>query len=247
VHSVAQCVFRADHAVGFDGHLELVEVGALSHASGRHGVSHTADRREAGVHNDATDGLLGIVVAEGANVTRLVAAAGFNANLQVELAAGEVGNHVVGVENGHVVRQIEVAGSHGTHAGLLQAQHDIFTAAFELEDDSLEVQENVHNVFDDAVNLGVFVHDAHDLSFGRSVADHGGQKDAAKGVAERVAVAAFKRLERDDGKVGVLFVDDGFDRGRLQERSIGHCVKIPIQYPRLVTPIRLTVTFKKVP
>ena len=143
--------------------------------------------------------------------------------------------------------QIKVTGRHRAHAGLLQTKHDVFAPAFKLEDDALEVQENVHNVFDDAVDLGVFVHDAHDLSFGRSIAHHGRQKDAAQSVAERVAVAAFKRLERDDGKVGVLFVDDGFDRSRLQERSIGHCVKIPIQYPRLVTPIRLTVTFKKVP
>ena len=69
------------------------------------------------------------------------------------------------------------------------------------------------------------MHDAHDLRFGGSVAHHGGQKDAAQRVAECVTVAAFERLERDDGKVGVLFVDDGFDRGRLQERSIGHCEK----------------------
>ena len=69
------------------------------------------------------------------------------------------------------------------------------------------------------------MHDAHDLSFRGSVAHHGGEKNAAQGVAERVAVAAFERFERDDGKVGVLFVDDGFDRGRLQERSIGHSWK----------------------
>ena len=66
------------------------------------------------------------------------------------------------------------------------------------------------------------MHDADDARLRGSVAHHGGQKDAAQGVAERVAVAAFKRLKRDDGKVGVLLVDNGFNRRRLQERGVCH-------------------------
>ena len=61
-----------------------------------------------------------------------------------------------------------------------------------------------NDVFENAVDLGVFVNDARDLDFRRRKADHGAQKDAAERIAERVAVAAFERFERDDGAVRIV-------------------------------------------
>ena len=150
---------------------------------------------------------------------------------------------MLGVENRDVVRQFEVGGGHGTGTGLGQTQHHVLTAAFELEDHALEVEQNVDHVFDDAVDLGVFVNDADNGGFGRGIAHHRGEQDAAQRIAERVTVAALKGFERNDGKVGVLFVDDGFDRRRLQERRVSH-VNFLFQYPRLVTPIRLKTVGK---
>jgi hypothetical protein len=42
----------------------------------------------------------------------------------------------------------------------------------ELEDDALQVQQEVDNVFTQPVNGGVFMYHAGDLNFGRGIADH---------------------------------------------------------------------------
>ena len=100
-----ESVFRRDHAVCFNRHLELIEVGALRNARCRHGVRHTAHGREARIHHDAAQGVLAVVVAESTHVAGLIAAAGFHVNLHVEFAAGEVGDDVVGIQNRDVVRK----------------------------------------------------------------------------------------------------------------------------------------------
>ena len=223
-------VFGTNGAVGLDRHLELVEVGALGHAGGLNLIGNAEDRGEGGIHDDAADGSLGVVIAEGADVTRLVAAALFNLDLHFETTAGEVGDHVVGIDDGNVVGKIEVGGGHNAFAVL--AEHDgDFVAAVKLEDNTLEVEKDVNDVFENAVDLGVFVNDARDLDFRRRKADHGAQKDAAERIAERVAVAAFERFERDDGAVRIVFGKRDFDRGRLQKRGVSHSLR-SFAFPR---------------
>ena len=140
-----------------------------------------------------------------------------------------------GVENLNVVGEVEVAG--GDDAFAVLAEHDgDFVAAFELEDDALEVEEDVHDVFEDAVDLGVFVNDARNLRFRGSVADHRREENATERIAERVAVAAFERFERDDGTVGVVGVRTDVNHRGLQKSGACHG-DIPA-CPRFVTPIR---------
>ena len=129
------------------------------------------------------------------------------------------------------MRKLEIGSLDGTGAGLGQTQHHVFTAAFELKDHALEIQKNVDHVFDDAVDLRVFVHNADNGCFRRSVAHHGGQKNAAQRIAERMTVAALERFERNHGQIGVLFVDDGLNRRRLQERRVSHFLKISFSIP----------------
>ena len=129
---------------------------------------------------------------------------------------------MIGIQNLHVVRQFKVTGGDDAVAGLLQPQIHVLTTAFQLEDHAFEVKKDVHDVFDDAVDLGVFVHNTHDARFRGGITHHGAQEDAAKRVSERVAVAAFERFERDDREIGVLLVNHGFDGGRLQKRCICH-------------------------
>ena len=130
---------------------------------------------------------------------------------------------MVGIDDGNVVGKIEVGGGHNAFAVL--AEHDgDFVAAVKLEDNTLEVEKDV-------VDLGVFVNDARDLDFRRRKADHGAQKDAAERIAERVAVAAFERFERDDGAVRIVFGKRDFDRGRLQKRGVRHSLR-SFAFPR---------------
>ena len=75
-------------------------------------------------------------------------------------------------------------------------------AAVGLEEDFFEVQHDVGDILDHAVNGGEFVLGAFDLDGGDGGAFQGGEEDAAQGVADGVAVAGFKRLGEELG-VGV--------------------------------------------
>ena len=132
-----------------------------------------------------------------------------------------MGDDVVGIEDRHVVRKIKV-GSGDDAFAVLAEHHSDFLALFELEDDAFQIEKDVDHVFENAVDLGILMNDAGDLRFRGGKADHGGKKNAAQSIAERVAVAAFKRLERDDGTIGVLRINVNVDAGGLQESCISH-------------------------
>ena len=98
----------------------------------------------------------------------------------------------------------------GAFAFLAQDQRD-FVAVVQAEHHALQVQHDVDDVFLHAVDRRVLVQHAGDRHFGRRVADHRRQQHAAQRVAERVAVAALERLERDLGAVAAERLDvDGF-------------------------------------
>ena len=166
---------------------------------------------------------------EGANVAGLVAAALFDLDLHFKATARKMGDDVVGVDDRNVVRQFKVRGGDDTVAFLAQRERDVVTA-FKLEHHALEVEQDVHNVFEHTVDLRVFVNDTRDLRFGGRITDHGAQQDAAQSIPERVTVAAFERFERDDRAVRVGRIDIDFHRGGLQKSSISHVV-IPIAIP----------------
>ena len=147
MNGFTQSLFRIDSTVGFDRHHQLIEVGTLSHTSSANFVGHAADRAKGSIHDDTTDRGLGVVVTESAHITGLITAALFNLNLHVKLTVdSQVSNHVIRVNNGHVMRQIEVGSRHNTFRILMQRQRDFITA-FKLEDNALQIQKNVNNVF----------------------------------------------------------------------------------------------------
>ena len=63
-----------------------------------------------------------------------------------------------------------------------------------LEQDLLEVQDDVGDILDDAVDGGELVHRAIDLDGADGGAFEGGEEHAAERVADGVPVAGFKRL-----------------------------------------------------
>ena len=66
------------------------------------------------------------------------------------------------------------------------------------------------------------MHHAGNRGLCGSITDHGREQNATQRIAERMSVTAFERFERDNGNIGVLFVDDCFNVRRLQERCISH-------------------------
>ena len=117
---------------------------------------------------------------------------------------------MVGVDDLDVVRRLDVGGGDRAFAVLAQAQRD-FVAVVELEHHALEVQQDVDHVFLHAIDGGVLMQHAGDGHFGRRMADHGRQQDAAKRVAQGVAIAALEGLQRHFGAVRAQLLDvDGF-------------------------------------
>jgi hypothetical protein len=148
--------------------------------------------------------------------------------------ADKRGNHVAGVDDLDIVRRLDVGGGHQALAVLAQAQRD-FIAVVELEHHALEVEQHVDDVFLHAIDGRILMHHPGDGDFGRRMAGHGRQQDPAQGIAQRVAVTALERLERDFGAIGRhLFDVDGLGLEQIVQHSNF------LQYPRLVTPIRQT-------
>jgi len=142
---------------------------------------------------------------------------------------------VAGVDDFHVVRCLDVGGSHLAFTVLAQAQRD-FVTVVQLEHNALEVQQNVDHIFLHAIDGGVLVQHASNRDFRDGIADHGGQQHTTQGIAQGVTIAALERLQRDFGTVVADLLDvDGFGFQQLGLHPDSS------QYPRLVTPVRLGV------
>ena len=131
----------------------------------------------------------------------------------------EVRDDVVGVDDLHVVDRLDVARGDGAFPALLQGKQRLLPVVH-LQDNALQVQQEIHDVFLHAVECRVLVQHARDLDLGRSETGHGGQQGAPQGVAQGVAVAALERLHRELGVVrrNVLHVDDA----GLQKSDASH-------------------------
>ena len=131
--------------------------------------------------------------------------------MHIKFATGaQRGNHVVGVDDFNVVRGLNVFGIHHTLGIFAQAQRD-FVAVVQLKHHTLKVQQHVHHVFLHTVKRGVLVQHAGNRNLGWRVPNHRRQQHPAQGIAQRVAVAALKGLQRNPRTVGVQGFDlDGF-------------------------------------
>jgi hypothetical protein len=190
--------------------------GALFHARALHLVAHAAHRRERGVEQDRADGARVVLAARGG---RHVAAALLDLDGHVDLAAlREVGDDMVRVDDLDVVRLLDVGGRDRAGRGLLQLERGL-RAVVQLHHHALEVQDDVDDVLLHAFDGGVLVQHAGDLHLGGGIAGHRGEQDAAKRVAERVAVAALERLH-DHLRVRRRKVLDVDDPGLQEIRGI---------------------------
>jgi hypothetical protein len=166
--------------------------------------------RERCIQNNPANGL-GRLVSVAAHGARHIATALFDLDLHVQLAAlRQVGNHVVGIDDLDVVRGLDVGSGHHAFAILAQAQGDFITVV-QLEDHALEVQQDADHVFLDAIDGRVLMKNTSDGDFSCCITHHGRQQHTAQGVAQRMAVAALKRLQSHLGAVGAkLFDVNGF-------------------------------------
>ncbi len=123
-----------------------------------------------------------------------VAAAGFEAHFDVQLAALAHGGDVnVAIEHFHVGVGFDLAAAHGAWSFHVQA-HGLDAIPAELEGNLFEVEDDVGGVFNDARYRAEFMLDAFDAHGGNGRAFNGAQQHAPQAVADGGAEAALERL-----------------------------------------------------
>src|SRR6185437_2146516 len=149
------------------------------------------DRRVDRVDRDTADLLAWLLVLVGGDV----AATALNGQLHLQLAlAVQRGDVQLGVVHLHASRRGDV--SRGDRAGTLLAQvHDDWLVVLGGDDELLEVQDEVGDVFLDPGHRGELVQHALDADRGDRCPRDGGQQGAAQRVADRVAETRLQRLD----------------------------------------------------
>ena len=126
---------------------------------------------------------------------------------------------MIGIDDLDVLVRLDIRGGHGTLAVFRELQGHVI-AVVQFQHDALEVQQDVDHVLLDPVQRRVLVQDARDLHFGRRVARHGRQQDAAKRIPQCMAVPTLERLHHHlrVERRRALYIDDA----RFQESVALH-------------------------
>ena len=157
-----------------------------------------------------------------------VAAALVHVQLDVEIAVVLEREEVVRtVDDARAARRVDVGRRDRAGFGLRDVQHGVFDVVRQDQRQRLEVADDLVDVFDDARDRLVLVHDAVDAEPPHRRAAQRREQHAAHRVAERVAEAALERLEAEFGDVGVVFALGRFDQLRADESAqinrVCHC------------------------
>jgi len=132
------------------------------------------------------------------------------------LAFRQVREVKVAVQDLHVGRGRKVRRSNRAFAALVEAQHDRLVTV-DLQEQVLQVQTDVLDVFFDAFDDTELVQDGVELDARRRGAGDRREQRAAKRVAERVAEAGVERSDAE-GLTVAYFVAEGFDGGALDDQ-----------------------------
>ena len=187
---LADGVLRRNGTIGPDFNGQLVVIGVLAQTGSFHGIVHFAHRRVNGVDRNVSDGQVFIVIAIG----RDIAAAAFDAHIDIELAAFAHGGDVqVAVENFDIVVGLNLAAHHFARRVNGQAGN---ARAFthHLERHLLQVEDDIGGVFDDTGNRAEFVRYAINAHAGNGRALNGAQQYAAQASSDGGAESTFEWL-----------------------------------------------------
>ena len=120
----------------------------------------------------------------------------FNLDLHINFATlRQSANHMLRVDNFHIMWQLDIGCSNRAFAVFAQAQCYLI-AVMQLEHNTLEVQQNANDIFLHTINRRVFMHNTCNRNFGWRIAHHGRQQHAAQGIAKRMTIATLEWLKR---------------------------------------------------
>jgi len=114
------------------------------------------------------------------------------------------------IQNLHVAVRPNVSGRHDAFAFRVDLQH-FFLVRVDLEREAFQIEDDLRHILEDARNRGKFMKDAVDLHRDDGRARQGRKQDAAEGVAQRHAVAAFERFHDEPPVFVVLIHFHDFD------------------------------------
>ncbi len=181
---------RRDRAVRLDIEDELVEVRHLPDLGAVDAVGDLADRREDRVDGDDADSTGATLVAICCSISNT----GGDGHLHLETTRGaESGDVGIGVDYLDVRRKLEIRSRHIT-GSLCREIKRLLVDALHPDHNPLDVEDDVHDVFDDAGDGGELVLDTFDLDRGDGGAGYAAQQGPAHRVTECVAEARLERL-----------------------------------------------------
>src|SRR3954468_4461505 len=192
-----QRVTGGDRTLGLDVEDQLVEVGALLDTGRLHLVGDLEHRRVDGIDRDTANFGARRLVLHGGHV----AAAALDDQLDLELALVVEGGDVhVGVVYRHAGGRDDV--TRGDLAGALLAQvHGDRLVLLGRHDQTLEVQDDVGDVFLDTGDGGELVQHTVDANAGNRRAGNRRQQRAPKRIAKGVTESGLQRLDNELGPI----------------------------------------------
>ncbi len=96
------------------------------------------------------------------------------------------------------MRNHDIGGTNDTFTILAQLKNSLVTV-MQLEDDTLEVQQNINNVFLHTIDRRIFVQNAVYGHLGCGKARHRRKKDAPQRIAKRMPETTLERLHHNLG------------------------------------------------
>src|SRR3989339_1527729 len=114
--------------------------------------------------------------------TRYIAATTLHLDLYVKLATmRQISNHVIGIDDFNIMRRLNITGANNTFSVFTQAQRHFITVV-KFENNTLEIKQNVDDVFVNTFNRRVLMKNTSDSYLSRRKTRHGRKQHAAQGI-----------------------------------------------------------------
>src|SRR4051794_19917490 len=200
-------ITRGDRRLGLDVDDQLVEVGALLDSGGLDLVGHLEHGAVDRVDGQPADLVVRALVLHRGDVATTALDDELHLDLALVVQGGDLQVGVVHLDTGG---DLDVGSGHDAGAGLAQHHgHRLVVLAGDHE--ALEVEDDLGDVFLDALDGGELVQGTLHLDAGHGGPRDRGQQGATQRVAERVAEAGFQRFVHEPR---AELVDDLFRQGR---------------------------------
>src|SRR5690606_24112552 len=198
--------FRIQSTVGFQVDDQFVQVSALFNPRALDYVGHAANRGVGSIELQTTDGTALVLVGL-AGISGLITATTGNRQFHVQRAVGgQRGDVVIGIDDLHIVIQLDIASGDRALTLLGQGQGNL-VATMHLYCQTLEVQQDLDDIFLDAFNGAVLMQNAIDFRLYHGTTGHRREQSEPQRTAQGMPEATLTRPKSDLGARGRGFLN----------------------------------------